>query len=80
MVPAIIVVAMGVQATDALVLSQVVLSLALPVPMIALLLLIRRPAVMANFAIGRRMQALAATATVAVLVLNGVLLLQSFWN
>jgi manganese transport protein len=80
MVPAVIVVAMGVQATDALVLSQVVLSLVLPVPMIALLLLIRRPAVMANFAIGRRMQAVAVAATVAVLMLNGVLLLQSFGN
>ena len=44
MVPAVVVVAMGVQATDALVLSQVVLSLVLPVPMIALLVLIRRPA------------------------------------
>jgi manganese transport protein len=58
----------------------VVLSLVLPVPMIALLLLIRRPAVMANFAIGRRMQAVAVAATVAVLMLNGVLLLQSFGN
>ncbi len=48
MVPAVMVVAMGVQATDALVMSQVVLSLVLPVPMIALLVLIRRPAVMAG--------------------------------
>ena len=43
MVPAVVVVAMGVQPTDALVLSQVVLSLVLPVPMIALLVLVRRP-------------------------------------
>jgi manganese transport protein len=78
MVPAVVVVAMGVQATDALVMSQVVLSLVLPVPMIALLLLIRRPEVMAGLVIGRPMQALAAAATVVVLGLNGVLLLQSF--
>jgi manganese transport protein len=80
MVPAVVVVAMGVRATDALVMSQVVLSLVLPVPMIALLLLIRRPGVMAGFAIGRGVQTLAATATVGVLALNGILLLQNFAN
>ena len=40
MVPAFVVVAAGVDPTHALVLSQVVLSLALPVPMIALLILV----------------------------------------
>ncbi|MEA2773665.1 MAG: manganese transport protein [Acetobacteraceae bacterium] len=80
MIPAIVVVAMGVNATDALVMSQVVLSLVLPVPMIALFVLVRRPGVMAGFAIGRGMQALAAAATVVVLVLNVILLLQSFGN
>jgi manganese transport protein len=80
MVPAVIVVAMGVQATEALVISQVVLSLVLPVPMIALMVLIRRPRVMAGFTIGRWTQALAGTATVAVLSLNAILLLQSFAN
>jgi manganese transport protein len=78
MVPALIVVAMGVQATDALVMSQVVLSLVLPVPMIALLLLIRRQSVMGTLAIGRGVQVLAGVATVVVLGLNGILLLQSF--
>jgi len=78
MVPAVVVVAMGVQATDALVISQVVLSLVLPVPMIALLVLIRRPSVMADLTAGRRLQALAFAGTVVVLALNGILLLQSF--
>jgi manganese transport protein len=78
MVPAVIVVGIGVQATDALVLSQVVLSLVLPVPMIALLVLIRRPDVMGALRVGRAVQALAAVATVVVLALNGILLLQSF--
>jgi manganese transport protein len=80
MIPAVVVVAMGVQATDALVMSQVVLSLVLPVPMIALLVLIRRPEVMAGLVIGRPLQALAAAATVIVLALNGILLLQSVGN
>jgi manganese transport protein len=48
--------------------------------MIALLVLVRRPGVMAGFAIGRGTQALAATATVVVLALNVILLLQSFGN
>jgi manganese transport protein len=78
MVPAVVVVAMGVQATDALVISQVVLSLVLPVPMIALLVLIRRPAVMGSLQVGRPLQALALAGTVVVLTLNGILLLQSF--
>jgi manganese transport protein len=78
MVPAVIVVAMGVPATDALVLSQVVLSLVLPVPMIALLLLIRRPGVMGRLTIGTGTQVLAGVATVAVLALNLILLLQNF--
>jgi manganese transport protein len=80
MVPALVVVAMGVNATNALVLSQVVLSLVLPVPMIALFVLVRRPGVMARFAIGRGMQVLAGAATVVVLALNVILLLQSFGN
>jgi manganese transport protein len=78
MVPAVIVVAIGVQPTDALVISQVVLSLVLPVPMIALFVLVRRPGVMAGFAIGRGLQVLAGTATLVVLALNAILLLQTF--
>src|SRR5581483_10648713 len=50
MVPAFVVVALGVNATAALVLSQVVLSFALPVPMVALVLLTRRREVMGEFA------------------------------
>ena len=80
MLPAVVVVAMGVDATNALVLSQVVLSVVLPVPMIALLVLIRRPAVMAGFAIGRPVQLLAAVASFVVLALNLVLLWESFGN
>ncbi|HET6606358.1 MAG TPA: Nramp family divalent metal transporter [Rhodopila sp.] len=80
MVPAIVVVAMGVNATQALVYSQVVLSLLLPVPMVALLLLIRRTDVMGRFAIHGAMQAVAMAATVIVIVLNAILLLQTAAN
>jgi manganese transport protein len=78
MAPAVVVVAMGAQPTEALVLSQVVLSLVLPVPMLALLVLIRRPGVMGTFAIGRPTQIIAGAASVIVLCLNAILLWQTF--
>jgi manganese transport protein len=78
MLPAFAVVAMGYNATDSLIFSQVVLSIALPVPMIALLVLSRRRAVMGEFTAGPGMALIAAAATLGVLVLNGVLLLQTF--
>ncbi|HEX2941736.1 MAG TPA: Nramp family divalent metal transporter [Rhodopila sp.] len=78
MIPAVIVVAAGVDATHALVLSQVVLSLALPVPMIALMALIRRPSIMGRFAVGQRIYVPALLMTGLVLVLNIILLLQTF--
>ncbi|MDR3538380.1 MAG: Nramp family divalent metal transporter [Acetobacteraceae bacterium] len=77
MAPALVVVALGVNATTALVMSQVVLSLVLPVPMIALLMLTRRPEVMRGFANTRLTQAAALGATVLVLALNVILLLQT---
>jgi manganese transport protein len=77
MVPAIIVVAMGVDSTQALVLSQVVLSLVLPVPMIALLVLSGRRDVMGAFVARRTTQVAAVVAAAVVLALNLVLLLQT---
>jgi len=77
MVPAVIVVAMGVDSTEALVLSQVVLSLVLPVPMIALLVLAGRRDVMGSFANTRLTQVAAVLAALLVLALNTVLLLQT---
>ena len=76
MAPAFVVVAWGVNATEALVLSQVVLSLALPVPMIALLLLMRDPAVMGPWRSTRLTTWVATTACVLVLALNLLLVLQ----
>lgn len=74
MAPAFVVVLAGVDTTAALVGSQVVLSLALPVPMLALLWFVADRNVMGRFAIGRGMLTVAAIAAAIVLVLNVVLL------
>ncbi|MEZ5931984.1 MAG: Nramp family divalent metal transporter [Alphaproteobacteria bacterium] len=78
MIPAFVVVALGVNATDALVLSQVILSLALPVPMIALVLFTRSRSIMGAFANGRLTNMLAIAGAAIVLLLNVILLLQTF--
>jgi manganese transport protein len=77
MVPAFVVVGYGVNATNALVVSQVVLSIALPLPMIALLMFTRRADIMGSFANGRITRIAAVVATALVLVLNAFLILQT---
>ncbi len=74
MMPAFVVVALGYNATRSLIISQVVLSLALPVPMVALLLLTRRRDVMGVMATGPIMLSAAWLATFATLALNAALL------
>ena len=78
MVPAFVVIGVGVDPTRALVLSQVVLSLALPVPMVALVLFTRRRDLMGAFANGRATQVAALAGAALVLCLNAVLLAQAF--
>jgi manganese transport protein len=78
MLPAFVVVGMGVDETRALVLSQVVLSLALPVPVIALVLFTARRDIMGRFANGRWTSGAAIVGTAVVLALNAVLLLETF--
>jgi len=78
MIPAFVVVALGVNATRALVVSQVVLSIALPLPMIALLMFTRRRDVMGAFANSRLTNTVAVVGTALVLLLNAVLILQTF--
>ncbi len=77
MVPAFIVVAMGVNATNALVVSQVVLSIALPLPMISLLMFTRRPEIMGQFTNSRFTQAAALIGTAVVVLLNIFLIVQT---
>jgi len=64
--------------TKALFLSQVVLSIALPVPMIALLIFSMRKDIMGEFAVGKLLGSLAAMAAIIVLGLNFVLLGDAF--
>jgi manganese transport protein len=78
MVPSFVVVALGANATEALVISQVVLSIALPFPMISLLIFTRRPDIMGPFANGRLTQVAALVGTAVVLLLNTFLVLQIF--
>ena len=77
MLPAFVVVGLGVNATQALVVSQVVLSIALPLPMIALLIFTGRRDIMGAFTNGRLTRAAAVAATVVVLGLNTFLIMQT---
>jgi manganese transport protein len=77
MVPAFVVVALGVNATKALVISQVVLSLALPLPMISLIVFTGRADIMGPFVNGAVTRVAAVIATALVLGLNVVLIVQT---
>ena len=77
MIPAFVVVGIGVNATSALVISQVLLSLTLPIPMVALLLFTAQRDVMGTLVNGRTTTIVACIAAVIVLTLNLVLLLQN---
>jgi manganese transport protein len=74
MIPAFAVVMMGAGATKALVFSQVILSLALPVPMIALVILSSDKQIMGPFANRAPTRILATACASVVIILNGVLL------
>jgi manganese transport protein len=78
MAPAFIVVGYGVNATTALVISQVVLSIALPLPMIALLIFTRRPNLMGAFVNKPLTNVVAILGTGIVLGLNAFLILDTF--
>jgi manganese transport protein len=78
MVPSFIVVWLGVNATQALVASQVVLSLALPFPMAALVWFTCRTDIMGSYKNRTLIKFAAIFAAAAVLSLNAVLLLQTF--
>ncbi|HXY58904.1 MAG TPA: Nramp family divalent metal transporter [Methylocystis sp.] len=77
MAPAFAVIGAGANATQAMVLSQIVLSLTLPAPMIALLAFTRRADIMGEFANGRATHAAAILAATAVLAFNAVLVWQA---
>jgi manganese transport protein len=78
MLPAFIIVALGVNATKALVISQVVLSIALPLPMISLLIFTGRADIMGAFANSKVTHLAAIVGTTVVLLLNIILIVQTF--
>ncbi|MBV1698443.1 MAG: Nramp family divalent metal transporter [Hyphomicrobiales bacterium] len=78
MLPAFVVVAAGYNATNALVISQVILSITLPLPMIALLIFTGRTDIMGMFVNGLLTRIAAAIGAVVVLLLNFVLIVQAF--
>ncbi|HVN69941.1 MAG TPA: Nramp family divalent metal transporter [Candidatus Binatia bacterium] len=74
MLPAIAVVALGLNVTQTLVVSQVILSFVLPVPVVALVVLTAREKTMGPMVNARWVTALAATAGAAILALNVLLI------
>ena len=78
MLPAVVIVALGINPTETLVISQVVLSLILPIPVIALVYFTSRRKIMGAL-VNRRLTSVAATVCAAViLALNVILLLTTF--
>ncbi len=75
MLPSFAVVAMGYNVTQSLVISQMVLCVALPIPMIALILLSRRHDVMGSFRVNNITFAAGLIGAALVLLLNLVLML-----
>lgn len=78
MLPTVIIVAMGMNPTKTLVLSQVVLSLVLPMPIISLVYFTRRKDIMGALVNKRIVTYLAVGCSVLILALNLVLLYLTF--
>ena len=77
MLPAIVVVALGVDPARTLVISQVCLSFALPAPIITLVMFTGRTDLMGHLVNGRLVQTLAVAGAVVILLLNLLLLWQT---
>jgi manganese transport protein len=75
--PAAVIVAMGLDVTHALVLSQVMLSLALPVPLLTLLYFTQHKRLMGTYTNGRMLKSVAWTGAAIILLLNGILIWQT---
>lgn len=78
MLPALIILAVGVSTTGALVLSQVVLSFGIPFALIPLVLLTNRREVMGNFANGRLLRLAAFAVAAAISAMNVFLIAEQF--
>jgi manganese transport protein len=73
-IPALLVIGIGLDPLRILVLSQVVLCFTLPFALVPLLLLTNRESVMAGFVSDRKMRLAGWTTVTLIVVLNGVLL------
>ena len=80
MVPALVVLAIGVDATDALVASQVVLSFGIPFALVPMILLTRRADVMGSFVNKRGTTIVASIVAALIIGLNVFLLQQTFFG
>jgi manganese transport protein len=78
MLPALVVLAVGVNATDALVISQVVLSFGIPFALVPLVLLTRRTDVMGSLRNAQATTALASVVALLIIALNLFLLAKTF--
>ncbi|GMA60316.1 Nramp family divalent metal transporter [Alicyclobacillus fastidiosus] len=78
MLPTVIIVALGINATETLVISQVILSLVLPMPVIALIYFTRRRELMGVLTNKRLVTVSASACAVIIVVLNLLLIYQTF--
>jgi manganese transport protein len=78
MLPALLVLGLGLPATDSLLISQVVLSFGIPFALVPLLLLTRRPDIMGSFVNNRVTTAAAGGIATVIIVLNVYLLYVTF--
>src|SRR5689334_8470334 len=78
LVPALIVIAVGINPTDALVISQVVLSFGIPFALVPLVLLARRRDVMGSLVNPRWLTAFVGALAAVIIALNAFLLEQVF--
>ncbi len=77
MIPTVIVVALGLNPTATLIMSQVILSLALPFPVISLAMFTRRRGIMGAMANSRLSNFVAVAGACIICLLNGILLWQT---
>jgi manganese transport protein len=78
MLPTVIIVMLGINPTETLVVSQVILSLILPIPVIALVFFTRRRDVMGTLVNMRITSVLAVASAAVILLLNILLLYRTF--
>ena len=78
LIPALVVIGMGLEPLKIILLSQVILSFTLPFALIPLLLLTQRKSVMGSFVNGTAALYLGWLSVSIIIVLNGVLLYQAF--